>query len=228
MSLILNIDCSGGIASVSIAENGIVLDAVTNHDQKDHAAFLHHAIENITKKKSIELKSLAAIAVTSGPGSYTGLRVGMATAKGLCYALSKPFITIGTLNAMAQAVISNKKDKSLLYCPLIDARRMEVYTALFDADMNIVSAPVAMILDEHSFKEILKNKTICFFGSGAEKLKGVLLSKNTHFTTAPEIFSAMSKLSFEQFLAKKFTDLVDSEPLYIKDFHSSPDKSNKI
>src|SRR3954463_8376101 len=134
MSFILNIDTSIESAAVCIAENGTELHTISNSTKKDHATFLHNAIKNIIEITSIGLQSLDAIAVANGPGSYTGLRVGMASAKGLCYALNKPLITLGTLNILTKGVIDDKKKfiGPLLYCPLIDARRMEVYTALFD------------------------------------------------------------------------------------------------
>ena len=229
MSLILNIDTSTETASVCIAEDGGVLTSISNPHQKDHAAFLHNAINDIIKKNSLKLSSLSAIAVTKGPGSYTGLRVGMASAKGLCYALNKPLITIGSLEVMANAVIEaiGPQNEPALYCPLIDARRMEVYTALYDSQMKEMSTPKALILNESSFEEILSNQKVYFFGSGAAKFETVLSNKNAFFLPIERSMVSMSRLSFNQYLERKFTDLVDSEPLYIKDFHSSPDFSNK-
>jgi tRNA threonylcarbamoyladenosine biosynthesis protein TsaB len=230
MSIILNIDCSTETASVCVAENGTVLHSISNSHQKDHAAFLHNAIHDILKKSLLELRSLAAIAVASGPGSYTGLRVAMASAKGLCYALEKPFITVGSLNILANAAILATKDEKLeqsLYCPMIDARRMEVYTALFDNEMAEITTPHALILDENSFSEQLKTNKIFFFGNGAAKFEGILLSKNAIFLPVGVPDFSMSILSFKKFKEKNFTGLIDSEPLYIKEFHSSPDLFNK-
>jgi tRNA threonylcarbamoyladenosine biosynthesis protein TsaB len=236
MSLILNIDTSTETASVCIAEDGNELSTIANPYQKDHAAFLHNAIKDIIQKNSLKLNSLAAVAVTNGPGSYTGLRVGLASAKGLCYALNKPLITVGSLEVLAKTAIGYviAENESAFYCPLIDARRMEVYTAIFDQHMNEVSEAKALILNENSFAEILSSKKMYFFGSGAAKFeaflskhKAFLSNKNAAFLTIKETMASMSSLSFQRFLKKKFTDLIDSEPLYIKDFHSSPDFSNK-
>ncbi len=229
MSFILNIDTSTASAIVCLAEKGLALHTISNANQKDHASFLHNAIGNIIKIASIQLRSLDAIAVVSGPGSYTGLRVGMASAKGLCYALNKPFITISALNMLADAAITSDpvSNESSLYCPMIDARRMEVFTALFDSKMNEVLSPSAMILDGHSFEERLKTNRICFFGDGSPKFEAVLSNKNAVFTQKLGIVSSLARLSFEAFLSKNFSHLVDSEPLYIKDFHISPDLHNK-
>ncbi|MFT3910085.1 MAG: tRNA (adenosine(37)-N6)-threonylcarbamoyltransferase complex dimerization subunit type 1 TsaB [Ferruginibacter sp.] len=229
MSLILNIDASVETATVSLAENGNVLFTIKNQDQKDHAAFLHNAINDIIKKSSYKLKQLSAIAVINGPGSYTGLRVAMASAKGLCYALNKPFITLDSLSVMANAVIGLQETESdnLLYCPLIDARRMEVYTALFNGQLEALIKPMSLILNENSFKDILEANKVCFFGNGSAKFQAVLSNINASFVNLPDLANSISRLSFEHYSAKKFTDLVDSEPLYVKDFHSSPDFSNK-
>ncbi|MEO8770446.1 MAG: tRNA (adenosine(37)-N6)-threonylcarbamoyltransferase complex dimerization subunit type 1 TsaB [Ferruginibacter sp.] len=228
MSLILNIDTSTETANVCIAEDGKLLASISNPHQKDHAAFLHNAINDIIQKSSLKLNSLSAIAVTNGPGSYTGLRVGMASAKGLCYALNKPLITVGSLEVMAKTVIAAApQNEPALYCPLIDARRMEVYTALYNSQMKEVFTPKALILNESSFEEILNTQKIYFFGSGAAKFEPIITNKNAFFLSIEGSMFSMSYLSFERFFSGKYTDLVDSEPLYIKDFHLSPDFSNK-
>ena len=224
MSIILNIDTSIETASVSIAKDGIIIASLKNVIQKEHAGFLHLAIQDLLLRSSLELKQMDAIAVTKGPGSYTGLRVGMASAKGLCYALNKPFISIGTLNALAVAAINetkkNDRDNSL-FCPMIDARRMEVYTAIFDADMNEVIAPCAMVLTGNSFEELLQNNNIVFVGSGALKWSSLVESANTSFLNEIDITDAISNLSYNKFKHKDFTDLSYSEPLYVKDFFSA-------
>ena len=224
MSIILNIDTSIETASVSIAKDGIIIASLKNVIQKEHAGFLHLAIQDLLLRSSLELKQMDAIAVTKGPGSYTGLRVGMASAKGLCYALNKPFISIGTLNALAVAAINetkkNDRDNSL-FCPMIDARRMEVYTAIFDADMNEVIAPCAMVLTGNSFEELLQNNNIVFVGSGTLKWSSLVESANTSFLNEIDITDAISNLSYNKFKHKDFTDLSYSEPLYVKDFFSA-------
>lgn len=225
MSLILNLDTSIETASVSIARNGIIIASIKNEVQKEHAGFLQPAIKELTAECNISFKDLNAIAVTIGPGSYTGLRVGMASAKGLCYALKKPFITIGTLNALAAAAIDKKiATIETLFCPMIDARRMEVYTSIFDVNMNEIVAPCAMVLTRNSFADYLQNNPILFNGSGALKWSELIekdLVKQPAFLLETDITESISFLSYKKFLAADFSDLSYSEPLYVKDFYNA-------
>ncbi len=221
MALILNIDCSSKTASVSIAEEGLVKLSVTNDTQKDHASFLHTGIKELLSISSARLNDMDAIAVTSGPGSYTGLRVGMATAKGLSYAASKPFICINTLAAMAKALINITANRSeVLFCPLIDARRMEVFTAIYDNEMKEKLSPCAMILEEASFKNELQHNQLIFFGNGSEKLKQIIQHTNALFVAEATIVNSISELSFEKYSNQHFADIIYSEPSYLKDFYS--------
>ena len=223
MSIILNIDTSIETASVSIAMDGMIQAHLINTIQKEHASFLHNAVKQLLAESSLDIKQMDAIAVTNGPGSYTGLRVGMASAKGFCYALNKPLITICTLNALAVAVINASKEafsETTLFCPMIDARRMEVYTAVFDKNMVEILSPCAMILDERSFEETLQKNRIFFAGTGAAKWSNIIRSENAEFINELDITTAISILSFEKFLTNDFTGLTYSEPLYIKDFFS--------
>ena len=144
MSIILNIDTAVQTSSVCLAQNNEVLALKINPSQKDSAAWLHMAIKEVLKEQNIELKDLDAIAVSEGPGSYTGLRVGMSTAKGLCYVSQKPLITINSLQMMAVAA---KDEPTDFICPMIDARRMEVFTAIFDHELNYVLQPSNFILE---------------------------------------------------------------------------------
>lgn len=221
MSLILNIDTSLETASVSIAKEGVLIVSKANEIQKEHASFLHIAIQELLTISSLGIDQIEAIAVTNGPGSYTGLRVGLASAKGLCFALNKPLITIGSLNVMARTVIGSSEGiipATQLYCPMIDARRMEIYTAVFDSNMKEILPPCAMILNEHSFHEIIKDNSILFFGNGSEKWKGIITSQNAVFANVPDTIPAVCRMSFERFINSDFTDLTYSEPLYIKEF----------
>ena len=223
MSIILNIDTSIEVASVSIAKDGTIQAYLINTIQKEHASFLHNAVKQLLAESALDIKQIDAIAVTNGPGSYTGLRVGLASAKGFCYALKKPLITIGTLNALAIAAINASKEafrETTLFCPMIDARRMEVYTAVFDKDMTEILPASAMILQENSFVQILQDNHVLFFGSGAAKWNSISLSENAGFINELDITAAISKCSFEKFLNNNFTDLTYSEPLYIKEFFS--------
>ena len=166
MSLILNIDTASENAHVSIARDGQVLHILSSESQKEHASFLQTAIQELVKITGIHLKEIDAVAVTAGPGSYTGLRVGFASAKGLCYALKKPLITIGTLEVLMVSALQlypPGPDENILFCPMIDARRMEVFTAIYQQDLNVYIRPCAMILDEFSFEKDLAKSKILFF-----------------------------------------------------------------
>jgi tRNA threonylcarbamoyladenosine biosynthesis protein TsaB len=220
MSLILNIDTATENASVSLAENGSVIAFTENNIQKDHATFLHLAIKDLLHKTGINFKQLSAVAVTEGPGSYTGLRVGMASAKGLCYALNKPFITINTLEAMALASIENALGSGNLYCPMIDARRMEVYTALYKDDMENTMPSSAIVLTEKFLEDELKNSKIVFSGSGVEKWKTMSNSPNCIFLEQSNIYLSIAQLSYKKNKEKNFTELAHSQPLYVKEFYN--------
>ena len=178
MSIILNIDTAQETAFVCISENGKPKFVAENHSQKDHASFLHPAINELLNKAAISITELDAIAVTKGPGSYTGLRVGMSAAKGLAYTLQKPLITISTLELMAHDMLTIIGDKESLICPMIDARRMEVFTALYNSSLKEIYSPSAMILDESSFDDSLMSHNIFFTGSGSVKFQQIC--KNTN------------------------------------------------
>ena len=217
MALILNIDSAVDSASVCLAKDGMMLSIEKNERQKDHAAWLHPAIKGIFEKNNSELTKVDAIAVTGGPGSYTGLRIGMATAKGICYALNKPLVTLNTLQVMANAA---KKEKADLLCPMIDARRMEVFAAIYSKELQIIKEPAAIEINEKSFDEELATRSICFFGNGSIKFQ--LLKKNKHaiFSNIISDASSMISLSEEKFTQKEFADLAYAEPLYLKEFHT--------
>lgn len=219
MSHILNIDSSTEVASVSMAKDGIIISALSNNIQKDHAVFIHTAIEKLTIQSGISLVSMDAIAVTIGPGSYTGLRVGLAAAKGLSYALKKPLITISTLEAMAkQAIMNEDFPEKYNYCPMIDARRMEVFTALYNADMQELMPAAALIIDADSFGFALNEKPVLFFGSGMQKWMSLANHKHAFFADVHDISRAISLRSFEKLLQKSFADIALSAPLYVKEF----------
>lgn len=221
MSLILNIDTATQTANVSISENGTIIEGLENTVQKDHAAFLHPAIAHLMQKAGKAMGELDAVAVTAGPGSYTGIRVGMASAKGLCTALNKPFITINTLELLAKDAITHYDGKENdLFCPMIDARRMEVYTAIYDRSLKEILKPSAMILDHNSFHEFDGKYTLINFGNGSDKWKRVVKVRNSVFIENVNIGVAMALLSSQRYVDKTFTDLTYSEPLYLKEFYN--------
>ena len=226
MNLILNIDTASENAHVSLAKDGQILHTLSSESQKEHAAFLQTAIQDLTKTTGIHLKEIDAVAVTVGPGSYTGLRVGMASAKGLCYALKIPFITISSLEVLTVSALQlyTEPHETILFCPMIDARRKEVFTAIYEHDFNLYLHPCAMILDEFSFEKELLNNKIIFFGSGSEKWKNICphnyRDTNALFKSVSILPESLSKSSNNLFLKKKFTDLAYSEPFYLKEFQS--------
>ena len=217
MTLILNIETAVDTASVCLADGNRVLSFMKNENNKDHSAWLHPAIENLMKETTYKLQDLAGIAVSIGPGSYTGLRIGLATAKGLCYALQKPLITINTLQVMAFAATDYATD---LICPMIDARRMEVFTGLFNKSLETVIEPKALVIDEYSFAERLAKHQILFFGTGSDKFKAVCKDGNAVFKSIGFDAGSMVAISEKQFNTKKFADLAYAEPLYLKEFYT--------
>jgi tRNA threonylcarbamoyladenosine biosynthesis protein TsaB len=188
-----------------------------NNNQKDHAAWLHAAIQKGMATTGLMMKDLDAIAISIGPGSYTGLRVGLSAAKGFSFALKIPLITVNTLEMMAHAVTGEVD----LICPLIDARRMEVFTALYDKDLQEVSKPGAMILDSNSFSHIIEKNTITFIGNGSEKLKKILAHPNAIFNNSVPTAKDMVAIAEKKYVDKNFADLVYVEPFYIKEFQTT-------
>ncbi len=232
MAILLNIDTATENASISIAENGKALLTMVNNQQRDHAAWIQPAIEKILFETQKTARDLQGVAVTAGPGSYTGLRVGMATAKGLCYALNIPLITENTLRVMAYAAtqqffpngdgysIKAGLKNSTILCPMIDARRMEVFTALYDLQLNIVEKPSALILEADSFNKELENNSILFLGNGSAKWKPVCNHPHAFFAEVYQTAEHLAPLSEQLFLQEKFADLAYEEPVYLKEFYS--------
>jgi len=220
MSLLLNIDTSSEKAHVSFSKDGSLLASLSNESQKEHASFLQPAIQQLCKTTSIHLRQIDAVAVTAGPGSYTGLRVGMASAKGLSYALKKPFITMSTLEILARSAMDLFPDQpeTLLFCPMLDARRMEVFTAIYQKDLNTILEPGALVLDENSFKTHLLTRKMLFFGSGSDKWKATCKNINALFEKVEIQPQTMCRHANSLFNQKDFTDLAYSEPMYLKDF----------
>ncbi len=219
MALILNIDKAIDTASVCLAKNGSVLSVSTNERQKDHGSWLHVTIKELFEKHNLELKEIDALAVTEGPGSYTGLRIGISTAKGICYALNKPLITINTLMAIANAASSHSANVDFL-CPMIDARRMDVFTAIYSKTLKVVKEPVAMTLNENSFDEELAQNNILFFGNGSNKFSAIQRNSHAIFVDVKMDAVSMISLSESKWSKKEFADLAYVEPLYLKEFYT--------
>jgi tRNA threonylcarbamoyladenosine biosynthesis protein TsaB len=225
MALILNLETATTVCSVSLAKDGQLLALKELNEDYTHAENLTIFIEEVCKHADLTLQGVDAIAVSKGPGSYTGLRIGVSTAKGLCYSLNKPLIAINTLQHLASAVInsqllSHPDQSTALFCPMIDARRMEVYCAVYDYSGTEIKPTAAEIIDINSFTDMLKDHTIYFFGDGAAKCKEILgLNKNTIFIS-DVVPSAKDMISFSEkaFLKKQFEDVAYFEPFYLKDF----------
>lgn len=221
MSLILNIDTATANASVSLASEGRIIAALVNEQSMDHAAWIHTAIRELTtiNNHAYTLKDLSAVANVSGPGSYTGLRVGMSTAKGLCYALNIPLISLNTLKIMAHATNLYISPSQLL-CPMLDARRMEVFSALYDYLLNELISPCPVILEKDSFSEWLNKYEIVFFGNGSNKWKEIVQHDNAIFKDAFYAPSDIAGVSYAAFQQAAFSDLAYAEPFYLKEFYT--------
>ncbi len=220
MAYILNIHTATETAIVNLSEGQEVIGAYSNNDTKQHAAFLHTAIKNLLQQQNILIKNLDAISVTSGPGSYTGIRVGLAAAKGLCYALKIPLITYNSLEVMALSIAGFVKDKNALYCPMIDARRMEVYAAVYNYKMQEVLSPSALILSENSFNNFLDSHKIFFSGSGSDKFKNLTTHANFNFISQEISSESLAKLAWKKYEKNDFENIFYVQPFYINDFYT--------
>lgn len=227
MSCILNIETSTSVCSVALSMDGEVLFEKASFDGPSHAALLGVFVEealSVLKKKG--RKAPDAVAVSSGPGSYTGLRIGVSVAKGLCFGFGIPLIDIHTLDIMAATV---RKERDCLYCAMLDARRMEVYAAIYDASLRSVRETKADIVDAaDTYAAYLEKGKVCFFGNGASKCKPVITSPNAIFLEDIHPLAAnMIPLAEQAFAAGKFVDPAYFEPFYLKEFQATVAK-NKV
>lgn len=218
MAVILSLETSTDVCSVALYDGKTLMaDAVVRENQA-HASRLAPLISQVIDQSRLLSKDLDAVAVTEGPGSYTGLRIGISTAKGLCYALDIPLIAIGTLELLAyQASFFNAG--GALLCPMLDARRMEVYSMVTGPDLEIIEPVSALILSEKSFSELLSQRPVLFFGSGAKKWKELIRHPNALFIDdVVPLAASLGQLAAEKFARKAFEDLVHFKPLYLKEF----------
>ncbi len=219
--MILQIETATTVCSVALAAEGQILACIEANQRNIHAEKITVFIGELLASTRTSYQQLDAIAVSSGPGSYTGLRIGVSVAKGLSFALDKPLISVETLEAMADGYIAQfEPDENTLLCPMIDARRMEVFTAVFDAKGNRVQPTSAEIIDGQSFSGLLSNHRIIFFGDGAEKCSSVLGNKNgveivTGFGNSAKY---LTKKAWQKFRNAQFDDVAYFEPYYLKDF----------
>lgn len=225
MSLILSIDTSLENAAVCIADGPNVIIVKRNNRQMDHASWIHTAINEMLAETEKNIGQLSAVAVSSGPGSYTGLRVGMATAKGLCYALNIPLITESSLKLTAYRVKKEILPNSgyafpVLICPLIDARRMEVFTTVYDLELKEKMPSAAVILDENSFSSELESHVIIFCGNGNEKWQNLCKHPNAVFANATQNVTDLAEIAFEKLKKREFSELAYAEPAYLKNVYT--------
>lgn len=229
MPLILSIDTSLEEASICIAEGDETIDIKKNVRQMDHAAWIQTAIGDMLRRAGRTMSDLSAVAVTAGPGSYTGLRVGLATAKGICYSLGIPLITESALYLLAQRV-KKEMDANRVYgspvliCPMIDARRMEVFTTLYDFDLNEIKAAGAIILDQDSFRDELSQNVVLFCGNGIKKWQNLCLTTNAVFVEVFPNVSDLAEQALKKFNKGAFSDLAYTEPTYLKAVYTGTPK----
>ncbi len=228
MPVFLHINTATENAIIGISENETVIDFLTNNNQKDHASFVQEAIKNLLQRTGISIKKLDAVSVTQGPGSYTGLRVGMASAKGLCYVLKIPLLTLNTLEIMALSVIEkNAEPERFLYCPMIDARRLEVFTALFDHKLNEVLPASSVIIEPGYLDDIIQKRSIILCGNGAKKFIDLSPHGNLTFDETKISISALAKSSSIKFSNKQFSNLFTTDAAYLKPFFSSQESKSR-
>jgi tRNA threonylcarbamoyladenosine biosynthesis protein TsaB len=223
MSYILNIESSSTNCSISLSQNGKVISLKEQNDEKySHSTKLHSFIEQVLIDAKINIKQLSAVAVSKGPGSYTGLRIGITAGKGLCYALGIPLISLSTLLILAKQI---KLKNDGLIIPLIDARRNEVYSSVYDFSYNKIRKEMPEIIDENSFGNLASENKLYFIGNGQEKCKRLIKNNsNLIFSNINSLPSSneMALLSFEKFKNSKFEDIAYFEPEYLKNFISNP------
>jgi tRNA threonylcarbamoyladenosine biosynthesis protein TsaB len=218
MSYILNIESSTTNCSISLALNGKVIGIKEKNDESySHSTKLHSFIDEVLKEANISIKELSAIAVSKGPGSYTGLRIGVAAAKGLCFALDLPLISVSTLLILAKQI---KVDGGLII-PVIDARRDEVYSAIFDSSYDSVREVLPEIITKDSFNGLISSNKLYFVGNAQEKCKRLIKSNSNLIFSSNDTFPSsneMAGLSFDKFKNSKFEDIAYFEPDYLKKF----------
>jgi tRNA threonylcarbamoyladenosine biosynthesis protein TsaB len=218
MSLILHINTALDKAIVGLSRNNEIVACRENDVQKDHSSFLQPAILEVLNEAGFNIKDIDAVTVINGPGSYTGLRVGLSAAKGICFSLQKPLITLSTLEWLALPFTGTDP---IFICPLIDARRMEVFTATYDRNLYCLSAPEALILDENSFAGLLSEGPVLFTGDGAAKLpKTVSEHPNARVHAGNASLKEQLILGEKAYIGAVFADIAYSEPFYLKAFYT--------
>ena len=224
MNYILNIHTTENRAIVNICDEDHVLSTMENETQNQHAGFLHLSIQKLLQEGNIPVSNLKAIGVTGGPGSYTGIRIGLATTKGLCFALGIPMMMYNSLELMAfSAIAEHAENEKALFCPMIDARRMEVFSAVYDYNLAEIRPPSALILNENSFEDIPKDSHLFYFGSGAKKFNEIAGNSyfNLHYILSDITSEALGAFGWNKFKKNDFDNIINAKPLYVKDFYTT-------
>lgn len=225
MSFILSVETSTPVCSVAIHQRGTLLGNQSLYIDKSHSGLLVPSINSLVKYCGLELSELDAIAVSKGPGSYTGLRIGVSTVKGLCHALDIPLIAINTLKAMANGMTRYINQEDML-CPMLDARRMEVYSLVTDSNLETLEPTSPKIIDDESYLEFLEKGRVYFFGSGVTKCKEIITHYNAIFTDGIEPDAVhLGSLAYARYKSKKFEDLAYFDPFYLKEFKATKPKA---
>lgn len=222
-STILLIETSTELCSVALGENGAVTAYRESSVPKSHASMTAVFIDEVLKDRGIAAKDLSAVCVSEGPGSYTGLRVGVSTAKGLCFGAKLPLLSVGTLEILVNQAVNEAAEIDYIV-PMIDARRMEVYTAVFNGEGKRLTDTEAKIIDENSFADILGQGKVLFIGDGAEKCRSAITHPNALFCSTFPKASAMAELAGTELKEKRFKDVAYFEPFYLKEFVATVSK----
>lgn len=230
MSRIILIETSTSLCSTALVEDGKVVCERLSDEPRAHASKTALFVSEMLSEKGLKVSDCDAVAVSKGPGSYTGLRVGVSTAKGLCFGAGIPMISVGTLDTLVwQALDGNMLPEDCRYIiPMIDARRMEVYTGIFTPDGKQISPTVAQIIDADSFKDQLAEGPVLFIGDGADKCKDTLTSPNARFIQCCPKAASMMHPALEALEAKQFEDVAYFEPFYLKEFITTVSKKKII
>ncbi len=229
MAIILSIETSTKVCSVALHRAGELLAMREGFEANSHSETLVDFIKEVLRESELSEKDLNTIAVSKGPGSYTGLRIGVSTAKGLAYALDLPIVAVETMESLAMHGKEKAGIEDGLIIPMIDARRMEVYCGVYNQDLETINKVSAEIIDEQSFEKQLQEGNVYFFGNGADKCKGTITHPNAVFiedvyTSAKQV----GTLAYEKFKREEFEDLAYFEPYYLKEFMTKPSKKKLL
>ncbi len=222
MALLLSLETSTQSCSAALHDDGALVSSKVIEIPRSAASQLAVMIDEVFQSANRKPQELKGVVVAAGPGSYTGLRIGVATAKGLCYALNIPIVSVNTLELMAYQFLETEKyiqNDNVILCPMLDARRMEVYCALLDQNLNYIEDVQAKVIEEDSFKDRIESTPIFFFGDGADKCKDTIKHPNAHFSSGLiPLASSLGVLGYKKWKEGTYEDLVAFEPFYLKDF----------